>query len=159
MRLVILAVGRDRRGPSRALFDHYAGRIRRIGPGLGFRGFDLVEIAEGRGSAGPRRREIEGEAIIGALSAPCVAALDERGDDVTSADLARWLERERDGGTEAMAFVIGGADGLCEAVRARADRTIAFGRATWPHLMVRAMLAEQIYRVLTILGRHPYHRD
>ena len=86
-------------------------------------------------------------------------ALDERGRDLTSVAFAERLGRWRDDGVRDLAFVIGGADGLAPAVRDRAALTLAFGRATWPHMLVRTMLAEQIYRAQTILTGHPYHRQ
>jgi len=88
-----------------------------------------------------------------------VIALDERGADMTSTALARQLEGWQDGGCRSVAFVIGGADGLHQAVRQRADILMAFGRATWPHMLVRVMLAEQLYRAGSILAGHPYHRQ
>ena len=84
--------------------------------------------------------------------------LDETGENVSSEKLASALGRMRDDGVAAAAFVIGGADGHSDAVRARAGRMISFGAATWPHMLVRAMLAEQLYRAMTILSGHPYHR-
>ncbi|GAB4189838.1 MAG: hypothetical protein OHK0024_30380 [Thalassobaculales bacterium] len=87
-----------------------------------------------------------------------VVALDERGEDLSSRELAGRLAAWRDAG-DSVAFIIGGADGLGEALRARADLLLRFGRATWPHLLVRAMLAEQLYRATAILAGHPYHRE
>lgn len=159
MQLSLIAIGRARTSPAQALFDDYAGRIRKIGPGLGFRSFDLLERPESRASTTTERIEGEGRSIIEATPAAKTVVLDERGENLTSTAFARWLGQERDGGTTALAFVIGGPDGLSQSVQNRASRAIAFGRATWPHLMVRALLVEQIYRALTILGRHPYHRN
>lgn len=86
-------------------------------------------------------------------------ALDESGDALTSVALARLLEGWRDGGIREARFLIGAANGLTPAERARADKILSFGAATWPHLMVRAMLAEQLYRATTIIAGHPYHRE
>jgi 23S rRNA (pseudouridine1915-N3)-methyltransferase len=85
--------------------------------------------------------------------------LDEKGEPLASLDLARRLERWRDGGTREARFLIGGADGFGEAERASADLLLAFGRATWPHLLARSMLAEQLWRATSILANHPYHRE
>ena len=99
------------------------------------------------------------QAILAALPREGrIVALDEHGRDLTSADLAALLGRWRDEGLRLVTFVIGGADGLDAAVLARADLRLAFGRATWPHMLVRPMLAEQLYRAGTILSGHPYHR-
>jgi len=88
-----------------------------------------------------------------------IVMLDETGDPVRSAELARWLGEWRDAGVREARFLIGAADGFDDAERAGADRLIAFGRATWPHLLARAMLAEQLYRATSILAGHPYHRE
>lgn len=160
MRIVLTAVGRARRGPLQELFDDYAGRIVRSGPAQGLRAFELREIPEARAGSRQERMAREGEAILAALDpSSLVIALDEGGEDRTSSEFAGWLAAERDRGTDLLTFVIGGADGLDPAVARRASGLIAFGRQTWPHLLVRTLLVEQIYRALTILGRHPYHRD
>ncbi len=88
-----------------------------------------------------------------------IVALDESGEALTSVAFAKLLEGWRDSGVREVRFLIGAADGLCEAERASADRLLSFGSATWPHLMVRAMLAEQLYRATTIVAGHPYHRE
>jgi len=85
--------------------------------------------------------------------------LDERGEPLSSTDLAKTLERWRDGGKREARFLIGAADGHDEAKRADADLLLSFGPATWPHLLARAMLAEQLFRATSILANHPYHRD
>jgi 23S rRNA (pseudouridine1915-N3)-methyltransferase len=87
-----------------------------------------------------------------------IAALDERGAVLSSPEFAAQLAKWRDGGRQDVAFVIGGADGIDPALRARADFSLSFGRMVWPHMLVRVMLAEQLYRAATILGGGPYHR-
>lgn len=142
MRLRILAVGRCRDAAIRELTDRYLARSAIPA--------ELVELSP-RGS--------EAEALLAALPADGrIVALDERGRDLASAEIAAVLGSWRDRGERQATFVIGGADGLGEAVLARADLRLAFGRATWPHMLVRAMLAEQLYRAGTILSGHPYHR-
>ncbi len=91
--------------------------------------------------------------------AAAVVALDERGKALSSRELAKRIGGWRDEGRGCIAFLIGGADGLDNTVRARADLTLSFGRLTWPHLLARGMLAEQIYRAQQIIAGHPYHRD
>ena len=86
-------------------------------------------------------------------------ALDERGESLSSIELAKALERWRDSGKREARFLVGGADGHEEAERASADLSLSFGRATWPHLLARAMLAEQLFRATSILANHPYHRE
>lgn len=85
--------------------------------------------------------------------------LDETGSTLSSTELARKLEGWRDGGAREAQFRIGGADGFGDAARGEADLLLSFGRATWPHLLARAMLAEQLYRATSILAHHPYHRE
>ena len=148
MRIRLIAVGRMRRGVERDFFEHYRQRLRWA--------IELREIDD-RKTGGSKERE--GEAILGAVpdGAPLVA-LDEGGRDLASSDLAKRIGAWRDTGVSDLAFAIGGADGLSEQVRRTADLLLAFGSATWPHLMVRGMLAEQLYRSQQILAGHPYHR-
>jgi 23S rRNA (pseudouridine1915-N3)-methyltransferase len=115
---------------------------------------EIVEV-EGRGPGSAR----EWEALASRAAAEILIACDERGEGLASRDLAALLARLRDAGTRRLAFLLGGADGLDPAARARADRLLAFGPQTWPHALVRAMLAEQVYRATTILAGSPYHRD
>src|SRR5690606_32907438 len=115
------------------------------------------EIAESAAATAALRREDEALGLLAALPAgAAVVALDEQGEGLGSEALARFIARRADAGT--VAFLIGGPDGHGKAVLDRAERSIAFGRATWPHRLVRAMLAEQVYRSVTILLNHPYHR-
>ena len=92
-------------------------------------------------------------------SASVTVVLDERGKTISSADLAKKLEAWRDGGKREVRFLIGAADGHEEEQRQSADLLLSFGSATWPHLLVRAMLAEQLFRATSILANHPYHRE
>ena len=151
MELLVVAVGRSRDAPITALFDEYARRcpwpIR------------LVEVQAKDIVPPERRMAAEAELLLAAIpSGAAVVALDERGRDLASADLARQLGDWRDQGRRTTAFLIGGPDGLAENARAAADLRLAFGRQTWPHRLVRVMLAEQLYRATTILAGHPYHR-
>ena len=150
MRFHIIAVGRLRRGVEGDLFEHFQGRIRWP--------LDIHEIDD-RKSGTNGRKAREGKLILAAIpDGAIVTAMDERGRDLGSEDLAARIGDWRDSGIRDVAFVIGGADGLAEDVRRRADLVLAFGRATWPHLIVRGMLAEQLYRAQQILAGHPYHR-
>ena len=151
MRVTILAVGRERTGPARELFEDY----RRRSPWP----IDLVEVvAPGRLPA-PRRRAEEALRLLGALPRDALSiALDERGRQLDSAAFARRLGRWRDQGESELAFLIGGPDGLDPSVLARARAVYALGPMTWPHRLVRVLLAEQLYRAQAILAGHPYHR-
>jgi 23S rRNA (pseudouridine1915-N3)-methyltransferase len=151
LRLTILSVGRWKAGAMRDLFDDYAGRLT---PALVLR-----EIEIRRRTAPDELRRLEGAALVEALPKGAVAVvLDGRGAVLSSEGLAEKMRGWRDSGRGDVVFLIGGADGHDAAVLARADATISLGAMTWPHLLVRVMLAEQVYRAQQILAGHPYHR-
>lgn len=159
MRLVLACVGRLKAGAERDLVARYVDRIRPAGRPLGLGPCDMIEITESAARRAEDRMAEEAAALLSALPAGAgLVVLDPRGRNLSSEDFARRIAADRDGGLSALAFVIGGADGLGEEVRARASLMIAYGAATFPHQLVRAMLAEQIYRAVTILAGHPYHR-
>ncbi len=150
MRLTVAAVGRWKAGPERALYEHFARRLTWT--------LDLKQVEEKKKLPPPALVRREGELLLAAVpKGAVVVALDGRGKAMTSAAFARRLGAWRDDGVD-VAFVIGGADGLDESVRRKAALTLSLGAMTWPHLMVRAMLAEQLYRAQAILSGHPYHR-
>lgn len=154
MRVTICAVGRLRQGPERALLDDYLQRFARTGRPLGLGPAEVIEVEDRRGGG------MAGEGALLARAVPegaAICALDERGETPDSPAFARWLADWRDGG-RSPAFVIGGADGLDPALRGQAQRLLSFGPMVWPHLLVRVMLAEQLYRAATILAGSPYHR-
>ncbi|MBF0251908.1 MAG: 23S rRNA (pseudouridine(1915)-N(3))-methyltransferase RlmH [Alphaproteobacteria bacterium] len=139
-------------GAERDLFDVYAGRLNPAP--------ELREVEEKRRLEGPRLKAREAELLLGATpDGAMVVALDERGRQMSSRAFADRLGAWRDEGVRDVAFLIGGADGLDESVRAKADLILSLGEMTWPHMLVRGMLAEQIYRAHAILSGHPYHRD
>lgn len=155
MRVKLCAVGRARSGPEAALVADYLMRAGRGGRQLGLGPFQLHEV-EDRSGAGPAA-----EAVLlarGIEAGAAVCALDERGRMLDSPGLADELARWRDDGRADAIFVIGGADGLAADLRSRADLVMSFGPMVWPHLLARAMLAEQLYRAVTILSGSPYHR-
>lgn len=154
MRVVIAAVGRLRTGPEAALFSDYQGRFDRLGRGLGLGPLEIVEIDERKA----RGKAAERAALSRALPDGPVCALDERGRALTSDAFAATLARWRDAGHGAAGFVIGGADGLDPALCDRADLVMSLGAMVWPHLLVRVMLTEQLYRAASILAGLPYHR-
>jgi 23S rRNA (pseudouridine1915-N3)-methyltransferase len=152
MKLHILAIGKLKSAPERALVEDYLKRARSLGRSAGI---SALEVAEGPEA----EREREAQWLLGKLPAKAFAVvLDEGGAAMPSAEFSRLIRRHADGGTSDMAFLIGGPDGHGAAVRKRADMTIAFGPQTWPHRLIRVMLAEQIYRAVTIMVNHPYHR-
>ena len=153
MRLQILAVGRLKDGPERDLTDDYLRRAGAMARGLGFKGPDEAEVASGGGLDG------EGARLLAKLPEGArIIRLDEGGENLTSDMFASRLSRWRDDGVRGACFLIGGAEGYSPEVRAAAPQTLAFGVQTWPHRMVRAMLAEQLYRAMTILAGTPYHK-
>ena len=157
MRIVVAAIGRARAAPEQALFDSYARRLVRSGPaGLTL---ELAEAEERRKLAGEPLRKAEAELLLARVPKDAaLVALDARGKLLSSEAFANHLARWRDDGIGDLAFVIGGADGLDAALVKRARFVLSLGAMTWPHLLVRAMLAEQIYRAQSILLGHPYHR-
>jgi 23S rRNA (pseudouridine1915-N3)-methyltransferase len=159
MRILIVAVGRMKQGPERELVARYIERAQGSGKPLGLTGFDIVELTESRASSAAARKAEEARAIAAAIPAGAVTvALDERGKSLGSEALAGQIGKWRDGGKAALALVIGGADGLDPDFVKAADLTLSLSALTWPHQLVRIMLAEQLYRATTILAGHPYHR-
>ncbi len=155
MRVHLCAVGRLRTGAERALIDDYVTRFDRTGRALGLGPLTEHEVEDKRGGG----MAAEAEVLMRAVPAGAVlAVLDERGRELSSPDFAAQLARWRDGGRQDVAFVIGGADGIDPALRARAEFSLSFGAMVWPHLLVRVMLVEQLYRAATILSGGPYHR-
>lgn len=155
MRVHLCAVGRIRTGPERALVDDYVTRFDRTGRALGLGPLTEHEVEDRKGGGMDGEAELLSRAIpAGAM----LVTLDERGRVMSSPEFAADLAKWRDGGRQDVAFVIGGADGIAPALRARADASISFGRMVWPHMLVRVMLAEQLYRAATILAGGPYHR-
>ena len=159
MRITIAAVGRMKQGPERELVARYLDRAVLSGKPLGLTGFEVSELAESRASSSPARKADEAKALRAALPEGIVVALDERGRTQGSESFASQIARWRDDGRPAVSFVIGGADGLDPDFVKAADLTLSFSPLTWPHQLVRIMLAEQLYRATTILSGHPYHRE
>lgn len=154
MRIDIAAVGRLKKSPEAALVEDYLRRFAKAGRGLGLPAITMSEVEDRRGGG----MEAEAELLSRAIPAGSVlVALDERGEQPASPDFAARLAGWRDGARD-VCFVIGGADGIAPDLRDRADWQISFGRMVWPHLLVRVMLAEQLYRAATILAGSPYHR-
>lgn len=159
MRLIVAAIGRLKAGPDRELAERYRDRVAKAGRAVGLRDIEIVEIRESRAQETARRVMEESIALANLIpERALVIALDETGENLDSGALAGVLRSWRDAGRAAAVFCIGGADGLGADVKQRADLTLAFGAATWPHQLVRIMLLEQLYRAVTILAGHPYHR-
>ena len=159
MRIVIAAVGRLKRGPESDLGERYRERAVKSGRGIGLRSVEIIEIAESRARDAQRRMLEESIALANVIpDGAATVLLDPRGEALDSNAFTKRLRGWNDGGRD-VAFVIGGADGLAPTLSDRADLHLAFGALTWPHQLVRIMLLEQIYRAITILSGHPYHRE
>jgi 23S rRNA (pseudouridine1915-N3)-methyltransferase len=159
MRLVIAAVGRLKQGPERELAAWYQKRAEGAGRALGLRAVEIVEIRESRAPDVERRRVEESIALANVIpDGAIVVVLDPAGENLDSPTLASLLRQWRAEDRTAVCFVVGGPDGLAASLTERAKVRLAFGKATWPHQLVRVMLLEQLYRAGTILTGHPYHR-
>ncbi|MFY0597050.1 MAG: 23S rRNA (pseudouridine(1915)-N(3))-methyltransferase RlmH [Cognatishimia sp.] len=155
MRVHICAVGRLRSGPERDLLDDYLFRFDKTGRALGLGPVKVHEVEDRKsGGMAAEAKLLDGVLPKGAL----ICAMDERGKVMSSPDFAQNIARRRDGGASDLAFIIGGADGIDPGLRARADFSISFGQMVWPHMLVRVMLSEQLYRAASILAGSPYHR-
>jgi 23S rRNA (pseudouridine1915-N3)-methyltransferase len=159
MLIAVHAVGRMKAGSEQELAARYFDRLAKAGPAIGLEFSGVAEIAEGRAQTADERRRDEAARLRSAIHKDAaLIALDERGKSLTSEQFAERIARLRDDGRRAAAFVIGGPDGLDPGLRSGADLSLSFGQLTWPHQLVRVMLAEQLYRAATILSGHPYQR-
>lgn len=147
-------------GPEAELVKDYTRRFDGLASALGFGKLELRELELKKRVDGPERKRLEGELILNEIpKGAFVIALDERGKTETSKGFANLLAAKRDEGIRETVLVIGGADGLSDEVRTRADRLLGFSPLTWPHMLVRVMASEQLYRALSIMAKHPYHRE
>ncbi len=159
MRLVIVAVGKLKAGPERILIERYLERANAAGRGVSLSPVDVVEIPESSARRPAERQKEESEKLLKVLPKGArKILLDGRGQQLTSEKFAAKLSGFRDAGAPAAALLVGGADGFDQGVVKGADLSFSFGAATFPHQIVRILLAEQIYRAITILSGHPYHR-
>ena len=155
MRVHLVVVGRLGAGPELDLIKDYLTRFDRTGRALGLGPAQVIEVEDKKGGGMTAEAALLEKAIpSGAL----VCCLDERGKVMSSPDFADQLGQWRDNGRQDVAFVIGGADGIDPALRERADALLSFGKMVWPHMLVRVMLSEQLYRAASILAGAPYHR-
>jgi 23S rRNA (pseudouridine1915-N3)-methyltransferase len=161
MRLTIFAVGRMKPGPDAELVSRYTDRLAKAGKALGLDFDGLTEIPESRARTDALRKSEESAKCAAMAREPSTVLilLDERGKSLASRKFADRLADYRDTGISRAIFAIGGPDGHDPSLRDRADLVLSFGNQTWPHQLARIMLAEQLYRAVTILSGHPYHRD
>lgn len=159
MKLTIAAVGRLKAGPEKLLADDYLKRAEGMGRKAGISAIRVQDFSESQASSAAARMAEEARILASAVPPRSFSiVLDERGKAVASEAFAGLMQRQLDHGTSDMTFVIGGPDGHAPETRERADLLLSFGPMTWPHRLVRVMLFEQIYRAVTIMTGHPYHR-
>jgi 23S rRNA (pseudouridine1915-N3)-methyltransferase len=152
MRLTLIAVGRAKARPERDLFDHFKRRITMP--------FELREVEEKKHFSGLELKLREANLLNAAVPEGAVRiALDEKGKDLTSREFTNKISQWRDESIRDAAFIIGGVDGLDARFLKKCDLIMCFGKQTWPHMLVRSLVAEQLYRAQCILAGHPYHRD
>lgn len=159
MRIGLFAVGRLKSGPEKDLASRYLERFAKAGPAVSLEFSRVIEVNESRASsAETRKREEAGLLEKNLAEGSLLILLDERGKAMDSPAFASLLGKFRDQGKREMMIAIGGADGLDPALYDRADAIVNLGSMTWPHQLVRILIAEQLYRAVTILSGHPYHR-
>ncbi len=160
MRLQILAIGRLKAGPEKTLSEDYQTRIEGLGRKAGITRLMVTDFAESQGRTASQRQDDEAKLLAGALAPKAFTfVLDERGKSMASEVFSRLLQRHLDQGAQDLAFLIGGPDGHSAETRKKAGQLLSLGEMTWPHRLARVMLLEQIYRAVTIMLNHPYHRS
>ena len=160
MHLILAAVGRMKKGPEQELADRYRDRVSKSGKAVGISQIKVIEIVESRAASADARKQEEADQLLARLPENCtIFAFDERGKSPDSRQFAKLVESQLNQGSNALALIIGGPDGLAPSIRDKAEKTLSFGSATFPHQLVRILVLEQAYRAVTILTNHPYHRD
>ena len=159
MRISLFAVGRLKSGPEKDLASRYLERFSKAGPAVGLEFSRLIEVPESRASNADTRKKEEAAILQKYLpEGGLLVLLDERGKSMDSESFAQMIDRFNDSGKRDMLIAIGGADGLDPELQSRADAVVNLGIMTWPHQLVRILIAEQLYRAVTIIAGHPYHR-
>jgi 23S rRNA (pseudouridine1915-N3)-methyltransferase len=159
MKLAIAAIGQLKSGPEKELAAEYEQRIQGLGRTAGLTGLNIQDWPESRAATADLRKAEEAKKLWSVVPQEGLAiVLDERGKAVSSADFAKLIEAQSQEGTRQLTFLIGGPDGHAPDTRTKAFKTLSFGPMTFPHRLLRVMLLEQIYRAVTIIVSHPYHR-
>jgi len=158
MKIEIYAIGKLKKSPILTLIDDYQTRIKSLAKNIGFKSFSIHEFEAKKTLKNDLLKKAEADILLHNMP-NILITLDEKGAHLNSNEFSQMLDEYKNNSYETCRFVIGGADGLCETVKQKAHKSISFGRLTWPHMFVRAMITEQIYRTMTILSDHPYHRD
>jgi 23S rRNA (pseudouridine1915-N3)-methyltransferase len=155
LRLQVLAIGKLKAGPEKTIAEEYQLRLEGLGRKAGITKLTVSDFSESQAQTAAQRQDDESKLLA---TKAFTLVLDERGKAHSSEDFAKILQRHLDQGTQDLAFLIGGPDGHSDETRQKAGQLLSFGAMTWPHRLVRVMLFEQIYRAVTILVNHPYHR-
>ena len=155
MRVHLCVVGRLRKGPEKDLIDDYLNRFNKSGRAFGLGPVSVVEVEDKKGGGMAAEADLLRRAIPKGSK---LAIMDERGEVLSSPAFAKKLGGWADTGVSDLAIIIGGADGIDPSLRAEADFALSFGKMVWPHMLVRVMISEQLYRAASILGGGPYHR-
>jgi 23S rRNA (pseudouridine1915-N3)-methyltransferase len=159
MRLQILGIGKLKAGPEKTIAQDYQTRLEGLGRKAGITRVTVTDFAESQAQTASQRQDEEAKILAAALSSKAFnLVLDERGKSMASEAFSKLLQRHLDQGSQDLAFLIGGPDGHSAATRENAGQLLSLGEMTWPHRLVRIMLLEQIYRAVTIMVNHPYHR-
>lgn len=159
MKLFIGAVGRMKNGPEKLMFNDYFNRCNKAGSKIGLGPVQLAEITEAKNPHTAERQRLEAEGLNKMpIGNSRIIVLDETGKSLSSVAFSKQLESWRDDGVRQASFLIGGPDGLDSSVIKNADIVLSFGAMTWPHMMARILLVEQLYRSISLLSGHPYHR-
>ena len=160
MRLQVVGIGRLKAGPEKTLADEYQTRVEGLGRKAGITKLAVTDFAESQSQTASQRQDEEAKLLASALAPKAsTLVLDERGKSMSSEAFSRLLQRHLDQGTQELAFLIGGPDGHSAETRKNAGQLLSLGEMTWPHRLIRVMLLEQIYRAVTIMVNHPYHRS
>ncbi len=159
MKVTIACVGKMKAGAEKDMFERYLDRARKAGRSVGITSVSVTELSESRAARAADRKDEEAQLLLNALpSGTILIAMDEHGKALSSEAFAKKVGNWADQGAPDVVLAIGGADGHGQALLQRADLKLALGSMTWPHQLVRIMCGEQIYRAITILTGHPYHR-
>ncbi len=159
MRISVLAIDQAKSGPQAELRQDYLQRLQRIGRTVGINGVHFEPYPESKRRSASERKLEEANRLLSARGPKSkTVVLSERGKQYASGEFAKWLSRELDDGCAELCFLIGGPDGHDATTENDADMVLSLGAMTWPHRLVQVMLVEQIYRAVTILANHPYHR-
>ncbi|MEM0900164.1 MAG: 23S rRNA (pseudouridine(1915)-N(3))-methyltransferase RlmH [Pseudomonadota bacterium] len=161
MKLVIACIGRMKSGPEKELFERYIERAQKSGRALGYKSISVSETSEDRAVDATHRKRNEAAALLSPVTdnQSRLVVFDEHAPSLSSPAFSKKLTNWKDGGVPSTVFAIGGPDGLDENVRQQADLEVSFGRLTMPHQIVRVLVAEQLYRAISIEAGHPYHRE